>query len=126
MLAKSVMQGGIDIDNRIQEKLDAYKQWLKFAEQFEDGVLNDILEDVESELITLFLTKKNIEDIIDSFHQPEIRKLLRWRYLDGTPFECIADDMYMDVEEVKRLHHKALKRIDRHLERSGEDDYDAA
>ncbi|MCD7891641.1 MAG: hypothetical protein LUG26_07850 [Ruminococcus sp.] len=125
MLAKSVMQGGIDIDNRIQKKLDAYKQRLNFAEQFEDGVLNDILEDVESELITLFLTKKNIEDIIDSFHRSDVRQILRMHYLKDIPFPFIADDMCMDEDEVKRLHHKALKRIDRHLERSGENDYNA-
>lgn len=111
MLAKSVMRNGIDIDNRIKEQLASYKQWEELAEDFEDGVLMNIVEGARTELLELIMTKKNIEDIIMSFSRYDYRRILRMRYLENLPWECIADEMNEDVEWVKKQHHKALKKI---------------
>lgn len=123
IIAKSIMRNATDIDNRIKEQLASYKQWEALADEFEDGVLMNIAEDSRTELIDLIMMKKNIEDIIMSFHRYEYRQILRMRYLENLPWECIADEMNEDVTWVKKQHHKALKKV--HLEITHEE-YDNA
>jgi DNA-directed RNA polymerase specialized sigma24 family protein len=118
MLAKEVMQNGIDIDNRIKEQLAFYKHWEALADEFEDGVLLNIVEDARTELIDLILMKKNIEDIIMSNNNRDQRQILRMRYLENLSWQCIAEELCEDVDWTKEQHHKALKKI--HLEHSCE------
>jgi hypothetical protein len=118
MLAKEVMQNGIDIDNRIKEQLAFYKQWEVLADEFEEGVLLNIVEDARTELIDLILMKKNIEDIIMSNNNRDQRQILRMRYLENLSWQCIAEELFEEVDWTKEQHHKALKKI--HLKHSCE------
>ena len=124
MLAKKVMKNGIDIDNRILEQVTQHHIWaelhdaVSYSEPLRNLVEN-ILENKETELCELIRMKENLESIIMSINNCDQREILRLRY-----FENLLGE---DIEWVKEQHRKALKKI--HVECTccdcDEDDFDA-
>ena len=133
MLAKDVMRNGIDIDYRIMESMAQYKMWAELY-HFNSGspaitrMLEDIVENKETELRELIRMKDNLESIVMSINNHDQREILRLRYFDNLPWDCVADHLCEDVDWVKKQHRKALKKI--HVECTcccacDEDDFDA-
>ncbi len=128
MLAKKVLKTGIDIDSRISEQIAQHRNWKKLYDEVGysltlENILEDILENKESEIQELIRTKKNLEDIIMENNDSDQREILRQRYFDGLSWDCIADHFGFDTTDwVKEQHRKALKKI--HLECSCDDEDD--
>ena len=133
MLAKDVMRNGIDIDYRIMESMAQYKMWAELY-HFNSGspaitrMLEDIVENKETELRELIRMKDNLESIVMSINNHDQREILRLRYFDNLPWDCVADHLGEDIDWVKKQHRKALKKI--HVECTcccacDEDDFDA-
>lgn len=133
MLAKDVMRNGIDIDYRIMESMAQYKMWAELY-HFNSGspaitrMLEDIVENKETETQELIRMKDNLENIIMSIDNHDQREILRLRYFENLSWADVADHLGEDVEWVKHQHRKALKKI--HVECTcccdcDEDDFDA-
>ena len=116
MLAKDVMRNGIDIDYRIMESMEQYKIWAELY-HFNSGspaitrMLEDIVENKETEISELIRMKDSLENIVMSINNHDQREILRLRYFDNLPWDCVADHLGEDVEWVKKQHRKALKKI---------------
>ena len=116
MLAKDVMRNGIDINYRIMESMTQYKIWAELY-HFDSGssavtrLLEDIVENKETELRELIRMKESLENIVMSVNNHDQREILRLRYFDNLPWDCVADHLGEDVEWVKKQHRKALKKI---------------
>ena len=134
MLAKEILKNGISIDERISEMIAQHQQWYELYEKVSyslalHNIVEDVLENKETELHELIRMKKNLEDIIMANSNCDQREILRLRYFDGLPWEEIARSFgFSDVEWVKKQHRKALKKI--HVECTcccdcDEDDFDA-
>ena len=116
MLAKKVMKNGIDIDNRILEQITQHRIWSELydAVSYSPALHNqveDILENAETELKELIRTKQALEDIIMSIGSCDQREILRLRYFENLPWDCVADHMDADIDWVKEQHRRALKKI---------------
>ena len=113
MLAKDVMRNGIDIDYRIMESMAQYKIWAELY-HFNSGspaitrMLEDIVENKETETQELIRIKESLENIIMSIDNHDQREILRLRYFDNLPWDCVADHLCEDVDWVKKQHRKAL------------------
>jgi len=119
MLAKKVMRNGTDIDNRIIEQITLHRLWKELYDMVSyspalHNLIEDILENKETELTELIRMKDNLESIVMSINDCDQREILSLRYFDNLPWDCVADHLGEDVEWVKKQHHKALKKI--HLE----------
>ena len=131
MLAKKVMRNGIDIDNRIIEQITQHRIWSELYDAVSycqplASLVEDILENKETELTELIRMKDNLESIVMSINDCDQREILRLRYFDNLPWDCVADHLGEDVEWVKKQHSKALKKI--HVECTccfDGDDFDA-
>ena len=129
MLAKKVMRNGIDIDNRIIEQVTMHHLWKELYDTVSyspalHSLVEDILENKETELRELIRMKDSLESIVMSINNCDQREILRLRYFDNLPWGCVADHLGEDVEWVKKQHRKALKKI--HVECTCcEDDSDA-
>ena len=116
MLAKDVMRNGIDINYRIMESMTQYKIWAELY-HFDSGssavtrMLEDIVENKETETQELIRIKESLENIIMSIDNHDQREILRLRYFDNLPWDCVADHLGEDVDWVKKQHRKALKKI---------------
>ncbi len=116
MLAKKVMRNGIDIDNRIIEQITQHRIWSELYDAVSychplANLVEDILENKETELTELIRMKDSLESIIMAIGNCDQREILRLRYFDNLPWDCVADHLGEDVEWVKKQHHKALKKI---------------
>ena len=133
MLAKDVMRNGIDIDYRIMESMAQHRLWKELYDTVSyspalHNLIEDILENKETELRELIQMKDSIESIVMSINNCDQREILRLRYFDNLPWDCVADHLCEDVDWVKKQHRKALKKI--HVECTcccacDEDDFDA-
>ncbi len=134
MLAKKVMRNGIDIDYRIMESMAQYKIWAKLY-HFNSGssavtrMIEDIVENKETEIQELIRMKDSLENIVMSINNHDQREILRLRYFDNLSWADIAEQLDTDdIDWVKKQHRKALKKI--HVECTcccacDEDDFDA-
>ena len=134
MLAKDVMRNGIDIDYRIMESMAQYKMWAELY-HFNSGspaitrMLEDIVENKETETQELIRMKDNLENIIMSIDNHDQREILRLRYFENLSWADVAEQLGTDdIDWVKHQHRKALKKI--HVECTcccdcDEDDFDA-
>ncbi|MEE5994203.1 MAG: sigma factor-like helix-turn-helix DNA-binding protein [Oscillospiraceae bacterium] len=128
MLAKDVLRNGIDIDNRIIEQITQHRIWSELYDAVSyceplANLVEDVLENKETELTELIRMKDNLENIIMCIHNCDQRDILRLRYFDNLPWDCVADHMGAEIEWVKEQHHKALKKI--HVDCVYGDDFDA-
>ena len=117
MLAKDVMRNGIDIDYRIMESMEQYKIWAELY-HFNSGspaitrMLEDIVENKETELRELIRMKESLENIVMSVNNHDQREILRLRYFDNLSWADIAEQLDTDdIDWVKHQHRKALKKI---------------
>ena len=116
MLAKKVMRNGTDIDNRIIEQITLHRLWKELYDMVSyspalHNLIEDILENKETELTELIRMKDNLESIVMSINDCDQREILSLRYFDNLPWDCVADHLGEDVEWVKKQHRKALKKI---------------
>jgi len=133
MLAKKVMRNGIDVDNRIIEQITQHRIWSELYDAVSycqplASLVEDILENKETELTELIRMKDSLESIIMANSNCDQREILRLRYFDNLPWDCVADHLGEDIDWVKKQHRKALKKI--HVECTcccdcDEDDFDA-
>jgi len=117
MLAKDVMRNGIDIDYRIMESMEQYKIWSELY-HFDSGssavtrLLEDIVENKETELRELIRMKDSLESIIMSVNNCDQREILRLRYFENLSWADVAEQLGTDdIDWVKHQHRKALKKI---------------
>ena len=117
MLAKDVMRNGIDIDYRIMESMEQYKMWAELY-HFNSGspaitrMLEDIVENKETETQELIRMKDNLENIIMSIDNHDQREILRLRYFENLSWADVAEQLDTDdIDWVKHQHRKALKKI---------------
>ena len=116
MLAKKVMRNGIDIDNRIIEQITLHRLWKELYDTVSYSpalhhLIEDILENKETELTELIRMQDNLESLVMSISNCDQREILRLRYFDNLPWDCVADHLGEDVDWVKKQHRKALKKI---------------
>ena len=134
MLAKDVMRNGIDIDYRIMESMAQYQIWAELY-HFNSGspvitrMLEDIVENKETEISELIRMKDNLENIVMSINNHDQREILRLRYFENLSWADVAEQLDTDdIDWIKKQHRKALKKI--HVERTcccdcDGDDFDA-
>ena len=131
MLAKKVMRNGINLDERIDEMVTQHQRWYELYDKMAyspalHNIVEDILENKETELTELIRMKDSLENIVMAIDNHDQREILRLRYFDNLPWDCVADHLGEDVDWVKKQHRKALKKI--HVECTcccDEDDFDA-
>ena len=116
MLAKKVMRNGTDIDNRIIEQITLHRLWKELYDTVSyspalHNLIEDILENKETELTELIRMKDNLESLVMSISNCDQREILRLRYFDNLPWDCVADHLGEDIDWVKKQHRKALKKI---------------
>ena len=136
MLAKEIMKSGIDIDYRIMENMAQYQIWTELY-HFNSGssavtsLLEDIVENKETELTELIRMKESLENIVMAIDNHDQREILRLRYFENFSWTDVAEQLDTDdIDWVKEQHRKALKKI--HAEcphcfhcTCDEDDFDA-
>jgi len=117
MLAKKVMRNGTDIDNRIIEQITLHRLWKELYDMVSyspalHNLIEDILENKETELTELIRMKDSLENIIMSIGNCDQREILRLRYFDNLSWADIAEQLDTDdIDWVKKQHRKALKKI---------------
>ena len=134
MLAKKVMRNGTDIDNRIIEQITLHRLWKELYDTVSyspalHNLIEDILENKETELRELIRMKESLENIVMSVNNHDQREILRLRYFENLSWADVAEQLDTDdIDWVKKQHRKALKKI--HVECTcccgcDEDDYNA-
>ncbi len=119
MLAKKVMRNGTDIDNRIIEQITLHRMWKELYDTVSyspalHNLIEDILENKETELTELIRMKDNLESIVMSVNDCDQREILRLRYFDNLSWADIAEQLDTDdIDWVKKQHRKALKKIEK-------------
>ena len=116
MLAKGILRNGINIDERIDEMITQHKRWHELYDKVAyspalHNIVEDVLENKETELQELIHMKANLESIIMTNNNCDQREILRLRYFDNLPWDCVADHLGEDIDWVKKQHRKALKKI---------------
>ena len=117
MLAKDVMRNGIDIDYRIMESMEQYKIWAELY-HFNSGspavtrMLEDIVENKETEISELIRMKDNLENIVMAINNHNQREILRLHYFENLSWADITEQLDTDdIDWLKKQHRKALKKI---------------
>lgn len=72
----------------------------------------DLQEEVKADMEGLVDLKKQIMDSINQVEDPELRTLLELRYLSYLSWEQIAGEMYYGIDNIFKLHRKALDQIE--------------
>ena len=117
MLAKKVMRNGTDSDNRIIEQITLHRMWKELYDTVSystalHNLIEDILENKETELTELIRMKDNLENIVMTIGNCDQREILRLRYFDNLSWADIAEQLDTDdIDWVKEQHRKALKKI---------------
>jgi hypothetical protein len=68
-------------------------------------------EELNAEIDELVDLKSEIRHIVDAVENPELRFILEERYLCFCSWEKIAADMDYGIDNVFKLHRKALETI---------------
>lgn len=71
----------------------------------------DLQREIRAEIEKLCMTKRAVNNAIDSVEDMRYRRLLEMRYRNYMTFEQIAAAMAYDVRTIHRLHGKALLRV---------------
>lgn len=72
----------------------------------------DLQEEIKRDMEGLVDLKKQIVDSINTVQDPELRTLLELRYLSYHGWEQIATEMYYGIDNIFKLHRKALEQIE--------------
>ena len=117
MLAKKVMRNGTDIDNRIIEQITLHRMWKELYDTVSyspalHNLIEDILENKETEISELIRMKDNLENIVMAINNHDQREILRLHYFENLSWADIAEQLDTDdIDWVKKQHRKALKKI---------------
>ena len=71
----------------------------------------DYENEINKEIKKLVKLKEDVTDAINSIPNAEQRTLLELRYLMFKPWEHIAAEMYYSIDNVFKIHKKALSAI---------------
>ena len=131
MTAKEYLNGARLLDLRINDKLDqvrrlhalATKATQTLSDMPESATKNNrkmeniivkILElenSINEDIDRLVILKKQMMSVLGEIEKDEYRVLLEKRYLNNQPWDRIADDMNCSIDNVYKLHGKALKEV---------------
>jgi hypothetical protein len=73
--------------------------------------INDFENNINAEIDRLLEVKIDIEKKINSVRNPQLREIMKARYIDCKRYEQIAVDMVIDLRWLYRLHERALDQI---------------
>ena len=79
---------------------------------------NELKANINSRIIYLLETKKDILNFVESMEDPRYRCVLMHRYVNNYTFEKISQIMYINERWVYRIHKKALEEADKMLLKS--------
>ena len=129
MTAKEYLGQAYRIDQRINSKLDqvlslrslvtkatstlCHDKIKSSAQSMEDTIAKiiDLQEEINSDIDQLVDTKREIVSVIKRIQNPEHQTLLELRYLCFKSWEQIAVDMHYCIQNVYKLHDRALASI---------------
>ena len=82
--------------NRIIEQITLHRMWKELYDTVSyspalHNLIEDILENKETELTELIRMKESLENIIISIGNCYQREILRLRYFDNLPWSCVAN-----------------------------------
>lgn len=80
----------------------------------------DIKTDLRDEITRLLNYKISVIEIINAVDNPEYRLVLEKRYLCNQQWEEIANDLHYSVSWVLKLHSKALKAVEKIMNKKGD------
>jgi hypothetical protein len=122
-----------NLDRRINRKLEEKERWKSKAEKV-TSTITDMprgkdeenqrelaiaeMMDCEKEAVTMidyFVDLgREIQSVIDTVENDDLRILLEYRYIDGHKWEKIAVEMNYDYQYIFELHRKAIKAMKPH------------
>lgn len=130
--AKNYLMGAYRVDQRIENKLEqiqllndlAAKATVTYSDmpgspnrnvhKMEDVLVKiiDIKTEINADMLELVDLKKETMDCIKQVDDPELQLILELRYLNYVGWEQIAGDLGYGIDNVFRLHRKALDFIE--------------
>lgn len=130
--AKNYLMRAYRVDQRIENKLEqiqllndlAAKATATYSDmpgspnrkihKMEDVLVKiiDIKTEIHADMLELVDLKKEIMDCIKQVDDPELQLILELRYLNYVGWEQIAGDLGYGIDNVFRLHRKALDFIE--------------
>ena len=135
MTAKEYLGQAYRLDQRINSKLeqvmslrdlatkatstlsDVAPSGTRNVHRMEDIIVKlvDLENEINRDIDTLVDLKREIMDTIRSIRDLEYRTVLELRYLCFKPWEQIAVEMECGIDNVYKLHQKALKKLETKL-----------
>ncbi|MGN0244593.1 MAG: DUF1492 domain-containing protein [Lachnospiraceae bacterium] len=130
--AKNYLMRAYRIDTRINSKLEQIQSLNDLAtkatsvisdmpgnathnvHKTEDVIVKivDLQNEIKEAMEGLVDLKKQILDSINKVEDPELRTLLELRYISYMSWENIASEMFYGIDNVFKLHRKALEQIE--------------
>lgn len=130
--AKNYLMRAYRVDQRIENKLEqiqllndlAAKATVTYSDmpgspnrnvhKMEDVLVKiiDIKTEINADMLELVDLKKETMDCIKQVEDPELQLILELRYLNYVGWEQIAGDLGYGIDNVFRLHRKALDFIE--------------
>ena len=127
MPAKEYLTEFSSIDSNIQECQEEIKKWQHYTiskrysrfttEETKQKIENRIAQ-LDGRVMNLKAFKSKVSAEIIAREDSKSKDILVKRYLEGQKWRDIANDLYHDVTYIHKLHKKALKEFQKHIERS--------
>ena len=131
MTTKEYLSQAYHLDQRINSKIEQLKRWQDLAikatstlsktsscsyensHKMEDNIVKiiDLKNEINNDIDRLIDLKKDIMALINGVKNPEYQTLLELRYLCFKKWEQIALYMNCGVDNVYKMHQKALRSI---------------
>lgn len=131
MTTKEYLSQAYHLDQRINSKIEQLKRWQDLAikatstwsktsscsyensHKMEDNMVKiiDLKNEINNDIDRLIDLKKDIMALINGVKNPEYQTLLELRYLCFKKWEQIALYMNCSVDNVYKMHQKALRSI---------------
>ena len=131
MTIKEYLSQAYHLDQRINSKIEQLKRWQDLAikatstlsktsscsyensHKMEDNIVKiiDLKNEINNDIDRLIDLKKDIMALINGVKNPEYQTLLELRYLCFKKWEQIALYMNCGVDNVYKMHQKALRSI---------------
>lgn len=132
MTIKEYLSQAYRIDQRINSKIEQLKDWHDLAtkatttlsntgffkfknnQRMENTIIKiiDLEQEINADIDKLIEIKKNIITMIKTVKNPEYQTILELRYLGFKHWNQIAAFMGYGIDNVYKMHQKALKSID--------------
>lgn len=137
MDAKSFLQQVEMLDAKVTNKLIERQQWKDIAlgitasiggervqssgsqQKMADAVIKcvDMENEIDNLIDELIHTKKKVISTIEKLYSPTEYKILHLRYIQGVSLTDIADNMNKEYSWVTTTHGRALKNVQKLLDR---------